>query len=736
VPPPSDSSVGAAALRPNDLINVLSLVTQEALLVVAGEDNANAQRDYRCVWANRAAADLLDQPDGSLVGRSYLEFLPSGGQLYEHLLRCEQTGQETVGEADVNPTAAPVSRLAFRVIPHDQMLAVSLGDRSSLREARARADWLEEVVRKSAEVSPVAAAILRPIIIGDALVDLEFDYVNERGASLLGAEEAKVPGRRVAELVGPVDAKRFIDRIRGMWQTGVPDVFEMTAGMQRSGAWYRCQVVPLGDRIVIQCHDISGQRALDAVLKASEHRYRSLFETANEGIALVDLRGIYVAVNDAYAAMFGFSPSELLEVSSLDQISKDEHPKTLADARAAREGSQPMQRRQVRMLRRDGTDFWAFVATNVTRDRGGTVDGFLIMALDVDEQIRSADLLASSEARYRAIVENADVLIALIDRRGCLVFANDHLVSRLGLPREELIGRRALDFYVDPATVLRGFKELSAGLFDVSRSRTDLRCADGSQFPTVGSSVALRTPSGEFDGAVLVGADVTALVEQDNVRREMGAALALAEQRERERLATDLHDGPVQTLTALSMRLGGALGSSPDPALLRDAEDLVTNTIRELRQALFQLSPPDLDTQTLGMCLLDRARNLLPQVAVRLDDRTRLPIDDRTILAMFRIGQEALVNVAKHAQATEVEISLFETLDWSILRITDNGVGTSSDRLTKRAVGHLGVSGMVERAAQLGGRCEVTSAVGEGTTVVLRIPTARALVGPRNETVT
>ncbi len=352
------------------------------------------------------------------------------------------------------------------------------------------------------------------------------------------------------------------------------------------------------------------------------------------------------------------------------------------------------------------------------------------MVSDIDEQLRSAEALAASEARYRAIVEHADVLLMLSDATGRIVYVNDRMLTTLSATREQLVGQRSLDILGSEASrqVADDFKRLVKGV-DVLPVRYDLVALDGRSVLAIGSVVALRNSKGEFDGAVAVAADITHLAEQDYARRQMEAALQTAEERERSRLASDLHDGPVQTLSALSLRLGGALRSEKfDSELVSAAEQLVGTTIRELRMLLFQMSPAELESQTLGSCLLDRAQRILPEgVSVEVDDRRTSLLDHRTTETLFRISQEAVANVAKHAGATTVKISLHETPTDTILEVIDDGLGGSDDAFRNEEAGHIGLRTMYERARQLGGYCEVTSAPGCGTTVFARLPTQTSL---------
>ncbi len=724
----TDSLVGPV----ENLLEIVSSVSQEALCLLSVETEDSGRRNFRFTWVNDAFTELLNVPEERLLGMTFFDLLPRGGQLYDVLDSVASTGRSRSGETDVHPIVAPSTRIRYRVVHTPYGLAVSVSDRSAERDAQERASWLEQLLITGVELSTVSAAILRPIRSDNqAIVDFSVEHLNQIACLQLGRERDQLVGSTLSQLLKQAPRKGgLIERISLAVETGTPTVFETQLQGARVGfEWLRCHVVPLSDIVVVHLDDISARRTAERVLAASEQRYRSLFETANEGIALHDLNGRFTFINEAFATMLGTTPDALIGRSALDVIAGSERKRSISDAESARRGDQTRVQRQMLMKRADGSEFWVFVSTNMTCDISGDVDGFLVMALDIDQRIQAENALRSSEARYRAVVENADVLIALTDANGYLVYANELLAETLGWPRSELLGQPATVLYTDEDRdrVAEGLRMLMDGEIEAGQSRNAIRRRDGRSIPTVGSAVALRDPLGNFEGLVIVGADISQLVEKENARRDLAAALAVAEQNERERIAADLHDGPVQTLTALSMRLGAAgVAHANDPVVERilvAAEEAVTTTISELRMLMFQLTPPDLDSERLGHCLLDRARKLLGStVRVTLHDEIRGFVDDTTTKTLFRIAQEAIVNTAKHARANEVTLSLSETRSSFIVEVEDNGVGGDPASFAKRTAGHLGVRGMIDRARTLGGVCDITSAPGQGTSVFIRIP--------------
>ena len=711
-------------VAPTEILNVLSEVSQEPLCLLSYETDPHGRADFRCDWLNAACAELLGTTQEALLGTSFLDLLPNGGQLYDVLCDAAHSGQPVDGELDVRPTVAPVTRISYRIVPSPNGLVLSFADQTVVREAEERAAWLERLLITEVELSGLGGAILRPKFDANGtMYDFDIDYINEHGRRLMNMH---VPsgGRSLGEQFGASDAlSQLIENLTEAVGSRSPRVFEIQIGTEaRNTEWMRFLVVPLGDVVLVHGDDISTHRAADYALAESELRYRSLFRTANEGIAIVDVNGLIVEANDAFAQGSGWTHSELNGKSIADLVVADDRHHVYHDTGE----TSGRQRRRVRVNRRNGEPRWLSVSTAALEDAHGAVMGYLVMALDIDGQVQSELALQASEARYRAIVEHADVLIALTDAEGTVVFVNNLVEQTMGRSKEALIGRPAISFYVpeERDSVERGFLRLSDATDAVTESRATLLHADGHGIPMLGSAVALRDDHGQFSGVVIVGQNMSDVIRQENARIDLAAALAVAEQNERERLAGDLHDGPVQTLAALSLRLGAALREENiDRRVLLHAESTVAATISELRLLLFQLTLPDLQAERLGQCLFDRGRRLLgPSVEVVLYDQIRSNVDTGATQILFRIAQEALANAAKHAGATTLTISLSETKNDIIVEIDDDGIGGDPEQFSRHSAGHLGIRSMTERAQNLGGRCEIMSSPGHGTSVFIRIP--------------
>jgi two-component system, NarL family, sensor kinase len=226
------------------------------------------------------------------------------------------------------------------------------------------------------------------------------------------------------------------------------------------------------------------------------------------------------------------------------------------------------------------------------------------------------------------------------------------------------------------------------------------------------------------------------LVARERAHENFVEQVIEAQEIERRRLAGDIHDGISQRLVTLSYRLDAATRAD-DPTLaaeqLGKARELVELTLQEARAAISGLRPPVLDDLGLAGGLASLARSI-PQVGIDVDlAETRLP--DHIELALYRIAQECLQNVVKHAKAKHARLTFTvesgDSGDTARLEIVDDGVGfdTFEHPLGSDEMGGYGLLSMAERAEIVGGRLNIRSRPGAGTAVTATIPLPTAGAG-------
>jgi signal transduction histidine kinase len=231
-----------------------------------------------------------------------------------------------------------------------------------------------------------------------------------------------------------------------------------------------------------------------------------------------------------------------------------------------------------------------------------------------------------------------------------------------------------------------------------------------------------------------IGAGVGVAVENARLYRQ---ARRIAVLEERERIAMDLHDGIIQSIYAVGLTLDTAkitLQSAPgqSDSAMREAIDRLNSVIRDIRAYILDLQPSRLPLDDLAEGLTRLANefraNTLIEAELRADDGLGRSLDPGVRSALFHISQEALANIAKHARASRVWLSLRGEDGEVVLQVIDNGQGFDAGA-TATLLGH-GLSNIVERGRAIGANVEIASHPGDGTTVTVRLPVGRPATRP------
>jgi PAS domain S-box-containing protein len=441
-----------------------------------------------------------------------------------------------------------------------------------------------------------------------------------------------------------------------------------------------------------------------------------------------------VSWSDELYRIFGLSPQErsLSYQDFVDRIHPDDRESVMSTIQRARENRQAFSFEH-RIIRPDGSVKVVLGQGKVVPEGVGRPLRLVGTSQDVTEIKRSEQALDRSEARFRTIFERAAIGISLVDAEGRIITSNPSLQQMLGYTAEELRGMPFSEF-THPADVKSNaslFQDMMAGKLDYYRIEKRYVHKDGHVVWGHLTASAVQDAEGKAQFGIGMVKDITE-------RKRMEAELAelqhrLIEGREAERLylAQELHDGPLQVLIGATYQLGELGDALPDEQSLGQvvaAQASLQQVIRMLRTVARELRPPALAPFGLAKAMRSHAEDFRqehPELDVQLD----LASDDQTLpeqmrLALFRIYQQALRNVVRHARAGRVQIRFAFDRGLVTLEIQDDGRGFTMPRrwIELARQGHLGLVGMSERAEAIGGWLEIRSAPGEGTLIRVVAP--------------
>ena len=342
--------------------------------------------------------------------------------------------------------------------------------------------------------------------------------------------------------------------------------------------------------------------------------------------------------------------------------------------------------------------------------------------------------LKRSQMMLQSILENVPVRIFWKDRDGHYLGANKRMLDDLGMKEvDELVGKD--DFALYPPEQARAFRADDQQVLRTRQPKLDIeepmRMQDGSDAWLLTNKVPMYNLDGEVNGVLGAYNDITSLrttelhlAEANRQLRELTVNREAAREEERKRIAQDLHDELGQMLTGMRMEIGllrMQFGDS-DPRLLESLQILrgqVDDTIQVVRDVAAKLRPAVLDMgieSALEWKVQDFRR--FSKLPCELTVDPGVVLNDEQATTVFRIVQESLTNIMRHAQAQQVAVRLLQRGDHCLLEIEDDGVGFPA---VERHARTFGLMGMRERALVLGGELEIESVTGRGTRISVRI---------------
>lgn len=517
--------------------------------------------------------------------------------------------------------------------------------------------------------------------------------------------------------------------------------------------------------------DITERKQANRTIAQVQGLLSLIVASSDDAILSKDLNGTITSWNRGAERMFGYTAEEMIGSSILRIIPPDRHSEEAAILSKLRRGERIDHYETVRR-KKDGRLFDISITVSPLTDEGGNVVGASKIARDISEQKRAQRALHESEERWRVTLESIGDAVVATDASAEVTFVNQVAAGIMGRPIEDIQGRPLADVFkiVNEGTRLTVEspvdRVIREGLVVGLANHTVVIRPDGTEVPIDDSAAPIRDRDGRLLGVVLVFRDISEhkktevqlqrwnaelevrvrertaeLVKSQERLRALASQLNMTEQRERRRLAGDLHDYLAQLLALIRIKLGQVLQRLPHHlsegrASLTAIDDLLQECLQYARTLMAQLSPSVL--QDLGLIpaihwLAEQMAQQGLKVEVSVLTEETPSFSEHQADLLFQALRELLTNVVKHARVPTASVTIHkQDRDTWLLTVRDHGLGFDINAVHYQPSGeHFGLFSIQERMEAMSGWCRIDSAVGQGTSVELGLAAMPSDAKPR-----
>jgi PAS domain S-box-containing protein len=667
-------------------------------------------RDGRYLEVAPTSPELLYRPAAEMLGKTVHELLPP--EQADHFLEAVRRALDTRSTVEIE--------YMLQIGGEDMWFAASISpmlEDSVVWVARdiTERKRAEESLREQAEIlQAIFDNVPMMVVFFDASGRLE--YWNRACEQTFGWSLEEARSRDLFVEFYPEEEERaralsFIGEASGAWgdfRTHVRD------GRVAETTWAN---VRLSDGRTIGIGiDITERKRAEDALRESEQKLKTIFEVLPVGVSILDAERQLVYANPALSRILDISQEGLArgDHEARSYLRPDGTPMSageFASVQAVRE-RRAVHDVETGIVKEDGDVTWVSVSAAPVAFPDWSV---VVVTADITDRKRAED-----EMHHLATFPRFNPIpIAEFNLQTEALFLNPAMRSAME--------RWGID---DPRRFIP--PDWQQGLSSPDNIQPG---ADTQEVQVAGRIFEERIRLiPEFESLRVYAVDITerkwaeeALRRSEQEVRRLLGRLVRAQEEERARMAADIHDDSIQVMTAVGLRLEALRRRLTDPEALetlQPLEETVTSAISRLRNLMFELHPRVLDKDGLAPALRMYLERMSEQAQIeyalsnRLEQEPVLTV--RTVL--YRIAQEALVNIRKHADAKHVEVVLEPRDAGYAVRITDDGSGFDIAAAEREPPRHLGLAAMRERAEMVGGWWRIESIPGEGTTVEFWVP--------------
>ncbi|MFH0727383.1 MAG: PAS domain S-box protein [Pseudomonadota bacterium] len=471
-------------------------------------------------------------------------------------------------------------------------------------------------------------------------------------------------------------------------------------------------------------------RRAQAELEATRARYFDLYNLAPVGYVTLSRKGLILEANLTIATQLGVTRDQLIDqpISRFIHKEDQDHYYHFRN-RLSRKGRQAC---ELRMLHANASSFWVHLISTAAGDDDGP-PLFHVVLYDITDRKRAEEALQQSEERHRTILQTAMDGFWMTDLRQRLLEVNETYCRMSGYGAEELMTMRISDLEVNKTDEYIAAHRQKIMAQGEDRFESRHRRKNGSIFDV---EVSVQYQPAEGGRFVAFLRDITERKRAEERLRILSSRLLTAQEEEQHRIAMELHDQTGQDLNVLKLQLALLQNRlrKDQAALKEEVGKILTFTdgvIEDVRRLAHGLSPSQLQLLGLRAALRALIRNFSEKTCIPIQfdvDALDKALPAETEIVLYRIFQEALTNIYKHARAETVRIEVNRRGDALSIEIQDDGQGfdpcryRSSEPTADRG---MGLSALELRARMIGAEFRISSQPGQGTRIRLLVPTKK-----------
>ena len=473
--------------------------------------------------------------------------------------------------------------------------------------------------------------------------------------------------------------------------------------------------------------DITERMNAQEDLRKNEARYRALSEATFEAIFISE-KGICLDTNQRATELFGYDYDELIGIFGTDVIAAES--KELVKRHILSGYEKPY---EAIGQKKDGTKFHVEIRGKMMRYEDKDVR--ITVIRDIDKQKRAAEALRRSEKRYRELFNSIPIGLYRTTPEGSILDANPAMLDILGYPdRNTLLQEKSLDIYVDRDERKHLQHRLAEQGF-VHDFTVQLRRHDGRRVWVSLNATMVHDPDRlmtHYEGAM---ADISERKAAEERIHELSQQLIQAQEDERQMISRELHDTVAQDLSVAKMECDLIYAEllknrRPGAKRIKEISGTLQKTILGVRNMAYELRPPLLEELGLVETIYRFCEDFTQMWGLPVDFQSaglkNFKLDYGIQINIYRLVQEGLTNIRKHAAAERATLKLTAAFPNIMLRVEDNGRGFDVQARAAAAVQEkrMGLRSMQERVTLLNGKMNLKSKPGQGTKVFIKLPFA------------